>query len=601
MGKTFKNIVNTPHKLMGLARKKIQETNPEKTVGKVARGAGVATTGVMQFLLWLTKYVTLDNHATRKIEKLLADMKVGKNKEGQDKAFSSFMKKYPDLSAHLIYYMMAVLIAGGTYTAVNADEIEQDIKSKVKEWKDNRKASELMKTNLNPQSPDFIAQCIALENITSIAIIYTETYRATPKVQPQENVWTHGFGMTWSPDKNGKMTIRDYADTEANRRKGYAPHKPAENRTKDYDLQETQQFLRDQVYPLIQKHMKREMTAREFIGGCVAGYQLTGHIDEIAKKLNKATTPQQVADAFITKTMYKYGGTPKRRWVCGMLAAGYINMNDILNADVDAFYGPDVNVFIRNGHFICDVNTIEYVMGIQKHQKTRDVVNSLDDGRLAMKQLGGKVGADTERTISFDDSEDAKKVSESMGILVDAQHAYDKGNYKKAIELYEQAIEANPDNMEAYSSLAIAHIKLGDKEKSIAEYERATAAVVQGNKRMNANRGTLYDADIKASSYYNAGTARERMADIYAAQGDAVAASANYKKALQNYKTALANAKKISDYDKMATYEKAISALQAKTSNRIAQFGRGSNKIKNAVDAGEQGIQNFYIDDRQNA
>ena len=128
MSKKFEKIVNAPHRAFGRATKRIQETQPASAMGKGARIAEIGLSGLSQFLLWAAKYITLDNHLTRGVEHALAGMNVGKNKKGQDKKIQSFAKKYPNLSSHILYYMMLAMVAGGVkgYDALTADENNDD-------------------------------------------------------------------------------------------------------------------------------------------------------------------------------------------------------------------------------------------------------------------------------------------------------------------------------------------------------------------------------------------------------------------------------------------------------------------------------------------
>ncbi len=587
MAEKFRHVVNAPHRAFGRARQKISEMTPKSKSGQVARVAGVITTGLFQFLLWATKYVTLDNHVLRQAEDLLRDMKVGKNKENQDKKLSAFMKNNPNFAAHILYYLVAGLTIGG----VAVYETVSDKDKTVKEIKvdDTKK--------LNPKSQDFISECVALENITCIPLVYAETYRVRPKVQSGENVWTHGYGMTWSRNKNGNMQIRDYADTKANRKRGYTPHKPQEYRTKDMALEETQQFLLEHVYPKIKRNMRREITVNEFYALCLAGYQLEGHIATICAQLEAAQTQHQIADAFITPTMYNYGGTPKRRWVCGMLAAGFITIQDILNADIDAFYSPDENTFIRNGHFICDTNTINYVMGLKRKKNTRAEMMELADGQLALEQLKGRVSLQ-QRVIAFDSSEESKNISESMGELIKAQQKFNSGDYVAAAKMFEDAISKDADNMEAYSSLALTYKKLGDKTGKVEYYEKCCDVVKRCNARMNANRSLLMDYDVKAASYFNAGLAREAMADIYATSGQKDKAKRNYDLAQKNFQTARENCVRGGGESKcLITYDAALRRVE-KRLKRLA-FNISAKNIENNAHSADFNMIQMLVDERR--
>lgn len=589
MAEKFRKVVNAPHKAFGRAREKIREMTPESKSGKVARIAGLTTTGLFQFLLWAIKYVTLDNHVLRKAEDLLRDMKVGKNKNDEDKKFAAFMKNNPNFSAHILYYLVAAMTVGGVAVYENVSDKDKAVKEiKV----DNTK-------KLNPQSQDFISQCVALENITCIPLVYAETYRATPKVQRKENVWTHGYGMTWSRDKKGRMTIRDYADTKSNRRNRLKPHKPQEQRTKDMDIDETQQFLLDHVYPKIKSNMSREITENELYALCLAGYQLEGHIATICTQLSAAQTQQQIADSFITSTMYRYGGTPKRRWVCGMLAAGFITIQDILNADIDNFYLADQNTFIRNGHFICDANTIDYVLGLKRKKNTHAEIMELADGRLALEQLKGHAPSQ-QRIIAFDNSEESKNISESMGGLIKAQKKFDSGDYVAAAKLFEDAIGKDPDNMEAYSSLALTYKKMGDKNRTVEYYEKCCDVVKRCNARMNANRSLLMDYDVKASSYFNAGLAREEMADIYAASGQRDRAKRNYDLAQKNFQTARENCLRGGGEGKrLETYDAAMVRVGKKVKSKKLTFNMSAKSIENNAHSADFNMLKMLNDERR--
>ena len=458
-------------------------------LGDASRWVGEVTGQTLKLsgvsLLWLTEYLTrgfnklvVDNKIVRELEQFAEqsakkseqaiDKKTGK-KQGETK-MSRFVKKHPWVLGYLTYWSMLVATAGGAL-AVGEAVMPDDKDAPKKEVKDITRPGLVItgadgavvdtskEIVLDPAAPEFINQCIALENITCIPIVYTETYRADPVVQAKENVWTHGWGMTWSPDKNGEMTVRDYADTPANRKKGFKPHKPKKSANMDEDMEQTQAYLREHVYPKIKQHMTRPITENEFFGICVAAYQLPGHTDEICKNLNKAKTPQQIADAFITPNYEKYGGTPKRRWVCGMLAGGFITLQDILNADIDNFYKADVTTMVRNGHFVTNENTIKYVLGLPGTQKTSAMLRQTTDGRLAISQLGS---FEMPKTVAAVETVEDKKISESMSQLVQAGAEYRSGRLENAAQLYEKAIEKDPDNMEAYSSLALTYKKLGD-------------------------------------------------------------------------------------------------------------------------------------------
>ena len=96
MSEKFRKVVNAPHRAMGELNKKIAQSD----VNTFVRATGMTVTALFQFLLWATKYATLDNHLLRAMERRNANKKIAKNKNGENKKMSEFSKKYPNLSAH---------------------------------------------------------------------------------------------------------------------------------------------------------------------------------------------------------------------------------------------------------------------------------------------------------------------------------------------------------------------------------------------------------------------------------------------------------------------------------------------------------------------
>lgn len=507
--------------------------------------------------------------------------------DANKKNWMSIFKRNPNLSIYVIYAAALILMAAVMY------KYYPDKKNGRIKWATefNNRADKM----LNPMADDFIAQCVAMENIICVPIIYMETYRAVPRIQSGENVWTHGYGMTFSRDASGRMTIRDYADTDANKKNGYTPHSPVRRRSKDADLDESQQFLKDHIYPKIQKNMTRELSESELIAICAAGYQTEGHIAKICQQLSAAKTKQEIADAFITPTMFRYGGTAKRRWVCGMLAAGFITLADILDADVDNFYLADKNTFIRDGHFVCDENTIAYVLGLPRWKSMRSELALTADGRDAVLQINkrhiiGRINKnmDGKKQIGPVKSDNT---SVSMGLMLQARNEFNNGNFTAAAELFERAIANDADNMDAYNNLAITYKKLGDKHNSISYYEKSWMTVKKCNARMNANRALLFDYDVKATTYYNAGLARAAAAEICATRGGGTDARDHRRIAIKNFENAIYNRERgDADAEKIEMYHIAIRHVTNGGSVKQLMFDSGAHNIPNFVYTPESGV-----------
>ena len=190
MSEKFRKIVNAPHKAVGRVGQVIKRTQPKSWVGKTAKVTGMTTAGVSQFLLWLGKYVTLDNHMLRAMEKSLGNMKVGKNKKGENKKFSDFIKRNPNLSSHIIYYMMLAAVVGGVKLGIELDEAVEEVKieKKVKRAQAGTYAEFLEK--MRPVLPYLVADLVAKEGVKvndqGMHIPYKDG----------RGIWTIGFGST---------------------------------------------------------------------------------------------------------------------------------------------------------------------------------------------------------------------------------------------------------------------------------------------------------------------------------------------------------------------------------------------------------------------
>ena len=89
--------------------------------------------------------------------------------------------------------------------------------------------------------------------------------------------------------------------------------------------------------------------------------------------------------------------------------------------------------------------------------------------------------------------------------------AYRKGDYNKAIELYNQALKINPGNEHAKVNLAIAYNKTNKKEEATKIYNEALKS--------------LKSRDLKATVNYNKGVNEAK--------------NQKYKEAIEDFKTAL--------------------------------------------------------------
>ncbi len=567
MTEKFRKIVNAPHKAFGRARRNLTKMHPESKTGNIARVAGIGAFGMFQFLLWATKYVALDNQALRAMENLLADLRVSKSKDGRDKKFSAFMKRHPNFSAHMLYYLMFAITIGGVSSKENSDNASDKATAKIEKSADKPVNSRMDydgQIDLSMPTDEMVEY---FWPDIALALTELETYRDTPTRHWGESRYTRGPGLTWhySHDSSGRM--RQYPNNKDTPKIG-----------RDENYEQGRRHLEFETFKKIRRRLvgKNNITNRQVVAIALAGYQRPSDISGIADKINSAQTKQDVADAFqhfygMSSKSDFFTGSLKRRWFCAALACGVITVDDFLDMQRDAFSAVEVNSIYRNGHFKLDAATVQYALSRVRKESSnntcREFLNEFETGRDILHKLNH---GDKPKIADFSlEAASTNSQNESIRLLTQADTQYRAKNYSSAAQLYARAIDSDPDNMEAYSSLALAYKKLGDKNKSIEYYQKCCDAVKRGNARMNANKTLLYDADVKAATYYNAGSAREAMADIYAARGDMQNAARNYDLAAKNYKTAITNVERgdknparIDTYSRAATRAKLKKSLQ---------------------------------------
>ncbi|MDE6477770.1 MAG: tetratricopeptide repeat protein, partial [Alphaproteobacteria bacterium] len=233
--------------------------------------------------------------------------------------------------------------------------------------------------------------------------------------------------------------------------------------------------------------------------------------------------------------------------------------------------------------------TVKYVLSrTNKNESVEAFLSEFSAGQKILAGGGHSVPMPV-LNVALESSADVS-IEKSMSLLNRGEALVRQKKYADAVKVFQDAIAQDPDNMQAYSDLAFAYKKLGDVKHSVEYYEKATATVVQCNRRMNANKSLLFDYSVKASSYYNAGMAREEIAKIYTARGQKQLAADNYAKALKNYQNALYNCQQVDEDSRaIATYETAIAriqAMQSKSKKTTRPQGQKKKGKKLAFDAG---------------
>lgn len=622
MSKNFEKVVNSPIAALKRAArklrdKKIPENTPDKIINvgetqikipvkKIKKGgkvAGISLIVLMQFIAWAVKYAVLDNHLTRKLEELLAKTKKT-DKKGKVKLWRNFVSKNPNLVGHIAYYMMIAATGAGVDLAQDDSAIRQTVKEWVADVTDDEDKNEeddgkiiyfdegksniknlnntvphLRAISTNQSRSKFVKQ--ALEEYwdeIAVALTELETYRASPRLHSGENRYTNGLGCTWQYWYNDNGVLYREKNLKNN----------SKTMSADKNYEQVRRHLIYETLPALYNAIKPydNITPQMQIALLMAGYQRPADMKHIANKLAVATTVQQVADAFadVSSVPSDYrDGTRVRRYTCALYAIGAISAEQILDWTRDSFSMVNVNTIYKNEHFVITQQNIEYLLGRSRPNTNtvREFLNNFDTGRKIVAGIKTSRGK-----FKFDEKEQDSNYEKSMAVVNKADKKFKKGKYKDAEELYIEALALNPDNMEAYSSLALTYKMLGDKHKSKDYYQKCIDIVNKCNSYMNSNKSMLLDRRVKAMTYYNAGLARMGMGRLAQDAGKISEAKKEYNLAKGNFETALENAKIIDlDSDIINIYEEAIKDAQLKIGalQKLA-FNKSTDKVKNQSD-----------------
>ena len=236
MAEKFRKVVATPEQAAAKLRKIIEKTHPEKYVrarrteknadGTTGRfpelndtvaimGLGTAkwtawlAAGGAQFLLTLARWMTMDNVFLRKMENHFAGRNAGKRRKTTK--LSAIAKKYPNASAHILWWLGLAAVAGGGYFGT---EIAPEVITQVKEWQNARDAERWAEqeaqgtyraflNKIRPITPFIIADLIAKEGV------HLDEHGLHKPYRDSKGVATIGFGSTVL--KDGSRVTMDTA------------------------------------------------------------------------------------------------------------------------------------------------------------------------------------------------------------------------------------------------------------------------------------------------------------------------------------------------------------------------------------------------------
>ena len=590
MAEKFRKVVATPEQAAAKLRKIIEKTHPEKYVrarrteknadGTTGRfpelndtvaimGLGTAkwtawlAAGGAQFLLTLARWMTMDNVFLRKMENHFAGRNVGKRRKTTK--LSAIAKKYPNASAHILWWLGLAAVAGGGYFGT---EIAPEVIIQVKEWQNARDAERWAEqeaqgtyraflNKIRPITPFIIADLIAKEGV------HLDEHGLHKPYRDSKGVATIGFGSTVL--KDGSRVTMDTAPITTEEAYELAR----------WHLEEAETYFVLYCYDVGLQNVDVNTTSEAFGMSSIMyntyadiiekpddeNYQNRfGELRKLLDEYGYAVSDEQVRhvfDKYPVTNLTSFGdawindsdanmmadklgeflaggrGMQWRRWLEAGLLTGKITPQMMLDCPANGMYefykymGKKKSAFFTGAVNSRQVNLDTYEIFQQWLKNPVDEKgHSLTKWNKVGDCLPGDILAYCQSGECKFDNKDfnkhidkRKKVElETYTLGYDAQYKnaiaqYNAGEYAGAAQSFQDMIKKYPNNALLHNDLAATYNKLGQYND----------AVQQAREILHR----IGDKSQYAAAQYNAGVAYEQLGD--------------YDRALMNYKLSVKN------------------------------------------------------------
>lgn len=590
MAEKFRKVVATPEQAAAKLRKIIEKTHPEKYVrarrteknadGTTGRfpelndtvaimGLGTAkwtawlAAGGAQFLLTLARWMTMDNVFLRKMENHFAGRNAGKRRKTTK--LSAIAKKYPNASAHILWWLGLAAVAGGGYFGT---EIAPEVITQVKEWQNARDAERWAEqeaqgtyraflNKIRPITPFIIADLIAKEGV------HLDEHGLHKPYRDSGGVPTIGFGSTVL--KDGSQVTMDTAPITTEEAYELAR----------WHLEEAETYFVLYCYDVGLQNVDVNTTSEAFGMSSIMyntyadiiekpddeNYQNRfGELRKLLDEYGYAVSDEQVRhvfDKYPVTNLTSFGdawindsdanmmadklgeflaggrGMQWRRWLEAGLLTGKITPQMMLDCPANGMYefykymGKKKSAFFTGAVNSRQVNLDTYEIFQQWLKNPVDEKgHSLTKWNKVGDCLPGDILAYCQSGECKFDNKDfnkhidkRKKVElETYTLGYDAQYKnaiaqYNAGEYAGAAQSFQDMIKKYPNNALLHNDLAATYNKLGQYND----------AVQQAREILHR----IGDKSQYAAAQYNAGVAYEQLGD--------------YDRALMNYKLSVKN------------------------------------------------------------
>ena len=590
MAEKFRKVVATPEQAAAKLRKIIEKTHPEKYVrarrteknadGTTGRfpelndtvaimGLGTAkwtawlAAGGAQFLLTLARWMTMDNVFLRKMENHFAGRNAGKRRKTTK--LSAIAKKYPNASAHILWWLGLAAVAGGGYFGT---EIAPEVITQVKEWQNARDAERWAEqeaqgtyraflNKIRPITPFIIADLIAKEGV------HLDEHGLHKPYRDSKGVATIGFGSTVL--KDGSRVTMDTAPITTEEAYELARWHLEEGETyfvlycydiglQNVDVNTTSEafgmssIIYNAYADMIEKpndknYQNRFGELRKLLdeyGYAVSDEQVRHVFDKYPVTNLTSFGNAWIRDSNTNMMADKLGeflaggrGLQWRRWLEAGLLTGKITPQMMLECPANGMYefykymGKKKSAFFTGAVNSRQVNLDTYEIF---QQWLKNPVDEKGHSLTKWNKVGDYMPGDIlaycqSGECKFDNKDFNKHIDKRKKVEVetytlgyDAQYKnaiaqYNAGEYAGAAQSFQDMIKKYPNNALLHNDLAATYNKLGQYND----------AVQQAREILHR----IGDKSQYAAAQYNAGVAYEQLGD--------------YDRALMNYKLSVKN------------------------------------------------------------
>lgn len=600
----YRKAVKKPIQALHKKIKQVAGMDAPTKPKKILKGSALVGMGLVEFMMQIGRVVALDNKLMRRLEKKLSEIQVGKDKDGNEKKFQSFVKRNPNMSAVAIWWaMLGMLIGGGSAIVNNKKSDKKDINTEFVLSDDETDEEFVAGTygayfdNIRTITPFLIADLIAKEGV------HTNKNGMHVPYLDSRGVWTIGFGSTMLKDgRRVSQNTHPITNEEA-------------YELARWHLEEGETYFCMYCYDVAYSTIGINDVGQAFAIGSIIYNSYTKLIEnpdsknckerfailrQLYKEYGRAVTDEMVINAFNkypVNDMTSFGtvwlggddksvvadklggflaggrGLYWRRWLEAGLLTGDVTPQMLLDCPINGVYdffkcmGQEKSAFfIKDKYGNMRVNRDTY-------DKFRDWLKNpvSDDGAslagwacvrdymppVALEACDGKV-CELGAKASKKQIARQKKVARGVYVLNytmaygAAVAAYNSGDYESAAKQFEALVAQNPDNALLYNDLAATYNRLGRYDDAILQAQKILC--------------DIGDKSQYAAAQYNAGFAYEHKGDLV--------------RALKNYKLSVANGNKrvAQDVNRVANILNKQKKLHAAVFNDAAAHINGKNK-----------------------